>query len=634
VRIEERDDGDGKAWELENGQLAVRLERAGLALTVTDKRCGKQWRMEPERDGFLIQRYGIQVKRPLEELPLEEWREVREGRLHGVELMSVCPDPWIQYNVRIRVLLAEDAPELALVVAPHEDPGYVDERWIRELYWPRSFEHSASGAARTVLPFQQGTLLPGDWPAAVVGERAMNTFHPWGFEACTGPWWGHLDEGGAGYLAVIETPDDATFDFAHPAGGPTRIAPRWLTSFEAFRYPRRMLYRFFDDADHVDVALGYRDWCRAHGRWRSVQEKRLEKPQLDKLLGAIGVPQGGGRVRPWVRAYIVSLRREGVSKSLRTFSEICDLLDRTAEEHPDENVWVTLSGWQVLGYDHAHPAACPPAPEAGGWEGMRRVGETAARHGFLFGVHDQYRDFYYSSPFWSEELTLKDSRRDSPRHHYWAGGTQSILCPALMLDFVKMNVQQLRDQHIGLNATYQDVLTAIPLEECYDHLHPVTRTQCREARNAVFEYYRELGWLISSESASDWAAPALDSIRVHWARAGGGLEGEPLGIPVPLFSLVFGDCAVMASSAVPALIAALAGVNTLQPEDRLLRRLHAATAYMPLTAHALCSKDGQQQESVFGDRVRVWADLSTGAYRVSGLDGEGEVEGELRDGHM
>ncbi len=638
MKITTQNEGPLAEWVVENESLSVRLARDQLALTVTDKRCGKQWRMEPETDGFMIQRYGIQVRRPLAELPLERWREAREGSLHGIELISVCPNPWIQYNVRIRLLLAEKGADLVIVVAPHEEPGYVAERWIREVYYPRSFEHSRSANARTVLPFQQGTLLPGNWPQAIAGEAAMNIFHPWCWEGCTGPWWGHLDGSGPGYLAVIETPDDASFDFLHPEGGPTRIAPRWLPSFEAFRYPRRVLYRFFDRADHVTLALAYRQWCRANGRWRSIEEKRLEKPQLDKLRGAIGVPQreGGrsGRARPWVRALLTHLRRDGVERHFRSFAEIATLLDKTAEDHPGENVYFFLSGWQTLGYDHAHPAACPPCPEAGGWDGMRQVSEAASRHGFLFGVHDQYRDFFYSSPFWSDDLTRKDSRRDSPRHTYWAGGTQSILCPTLMLDFVKMNVQQLRDQHIRLNATYQDVLTAIPLEECFDARHPATRAQCRQARYSICEYYRDLGWLITSESASDWAAPVLDSFFVHWPCVTPGLSGEPVGIPVPLFSLAFHDCAALMSMATPALICALAGVNTLQPEDRLLRRLHAQTAYMPLTAHSILSEDGQQQESVFGDRVRVWADLASGDYRVMGLAGEQEVSGTLQDGHM
>ncbi len=623
VKVQQTAEGTPGTWTIESEHLSVRVQGDGLNLSVTDRRSGKRWQMEPERTGFLVQKYGRQLAKPLETLNLTECREAEEDGFRGIELRSVQPDPWQQYNVRVRFLLSPEEPELRITVAPHEEPGYNAETWIREVHYPRSFQHDASGDACTVIPFQQGTLLPGDWPNAIQGTLADKLLRVWAWEAVTGPWWGHVEESGAGYLAIIDTPDDVEFDFDHPAGGPTRIAPCWKTSWEAFRYPRRMVYRFFPEADHVKIALAYRDYCRRIGRWRSIEEKRLEKPQLDKLRGAI-------RLR--IMALLNRLSGEEVRRSFRSFDEIAEKLHETAEKHPDENVSFTLAGWQTLGYDHAHPAACPPCPEAGGWEGLRRISAAAREHGFLFSLHAQYRDFYLSSPFWSEERTRKDSRRDSPRHSYWAGGTQSILCPALMLDFVKMNVQQMRDQKVRLNAAHQDVLTAIPLEECFDERHPLTRGDCRQARSSIFEYYRTLGWVCSSESASDWGAPLLDSIRVHWARLEPGREGEPVGIPVPLFSLVFHDCAILRSGGTPPLLCALAGVNSGRAEDTVLRKLHAETAYMPLTSHRLLSEDGQVQESTFGDSVVVRADLTEGSYRITGLAEEGEISGSVQDG--
>lgn len=623
VRHQERNGGD--VWTVENEHLRVRLTKSGLGLEVTDKAGGKTWRMEEERRGFLVQKYGRQLEKPLATLNLDEWRPARRGEFRGVELRSVQPDPWQQYNVRVRFLLAPDRPELRITVEPHEVPGYNGETWIREIYYPRSFLHGNSPQCHTVIPFQQGTLLPGDWPRDIRGDLARRLFRIWGWEAVTGPWWGHVDESGAGYLAILDTPDDAEFEFDHPAGGPTRIAPYWTTSWEAFRYARTMIYRFFPDARHATLALAYRDYCRSTGRWRSLEEKRLEKPQIDKLRGAIKLRE---------MALLPHLGGEQVRRQFRSFDQIADKVDRFAREHPDDNVYLILAGWQTRGYDHAHPAAVPPNEEAGGWEGMRRLSDVAEEHDLLFAVHEQYRDFYYSSPFWSEQRTRKDSRRDSPRYAYWAGGTQSVLCPSLMLDFIKMNVEQLRDQKVKLNATYQDVLTAIPLEECYDPDHPLTRSECREARYRIFDYYHDLGWVIASESACDWAAPGVDYFRVMWARMEPGRRGEPVGIPVPLFSLAFHDCAIMHSGAVPALQCALAGANSLREEDRVLRRLHEQIAYMPLTDHRLLSADGARQESVFGDRVKLTADLEEGTYRITGLPEEDEVEGEVSDGRM
>jgi hypothetical protein len=619
--------GTEQTWVLENDLLTVTLRREELALTVLDKKSGKTWEMEREREtgGFTIQKNGIQIVKPLAAIPLTRSREVREGALRGWELIAEPTDAWLQFNVRVRVLLHETTGDLTIAVAPHEDPGHTADMWIREVHYPRSFVHSASPAAHMVVPLGHGVLLPGDLDMDLTGEPMLQTFAPWGWLTCFGPWWGHVDAGGAGYLANILTADDASFDFAHPAGGPTRFAPRWLTSFEAFRYERRIAYHFYSQADYQTMALDYRAYCQRIGRWRSIEEKRLEKPQLDQQVGMLQYAE---------MISIHSLNRKSIDVTFNSFESVAARAEAFALEHPGENLCVHLRGWQTRGYDHVHPQAVPPCPEAGGWEGMKKVSDVAAKHGMLFALHEQYRDYFLSSPYWSEELTRKDARRDSPRHHYWAGGTQSILCPELMLDFVKITINQLRDWHIFPNSTYQDVLTAIPLEECFDHRHPVSRTRCRETRDSIFEYYRMLGWLITSECAQDWAAPLLDSMHVQMPLINHGPCAKQVpGIPVPLYSLVFHDCTQVATwSNPPAPTAALFGINARDPENPDLHRLNQEAVYMPMTAHRFLSEDRQEQETVYGDAIRVRARLDTGAYSITGLKGKGEVAGVATKG--
>jgi hypothetical protein len=187
-----------------------------------------------------------------------------------------------------------------------------------------------------------------------------------------------------------------------------------------------------------------------------------------------------------------------------------------------------------------------------------------------------------------------------------------------------------------MNATYQDVLTAIELEECYDHRHPASRTECREARTWILDYYnKDLGWLITSETAADWAVPHMDSIRVHYPRREPqGKDKSLVGIPVPLFSLVFHDATLLVSRSVPAIIAAVSGMNTYNADDTLLRALHKEIAEMPLTKHELLADNGLQQRSVFGDAVTVEGDIEAGTYVVKGMAGKKEIKGQLVEGRM
>ena len=60
---------------------------------------------------------------------------------------------------------------------------------------------------------------------------------------------------------------------------------------------------------------------------------------------------------------------------------------------------VSSSGWLgTAGYDNQHPDYLPACKEAGGWEDMKELADTMHKCGYMFGIHDQYRDFYKAAP--------------------------------------------------------------------------------------------------------------------------------------------------------------------------------------------------------------------------------------------
>jgi len=141
-------------------------------------------------------------------------------------------------------------------------------------------------------------------------------------------------------------------------------------------------------------------------------------------------------------------------------------------------------------------------------------------------------------------------------------------------------------------------------------------------RGAIFDYYRTLGWLITSECATDWAVPLSDSMPIKMPIVNHGAHAQQVpGTPLPLFSLAFHDSVLLNNWGVPPLEAALWGVNAYYPEHPGLFAAIKQTAFMPLTSHELLSADGAEQESVFGGSVRVRANLKNGAYEVSGVKG-------------
>jgi hypothetical protein len=45
---------------------------------------------------------------------------------------------------------------------------------------------------------------------------------------------------------------------------------------------------------------------------------------------------------------------------------------------------------------------------AGGWEGMKRLAETCADLGYLFSLHDQYRDYYVDAPSYDPQFAIHE----------------------------------------------------------------------------------------------------------------------------------------------------------------------------------------------------------------------------------
>jgi hypothetical protein len=79
----------------------------------------------------------------------------------------------------------------------------------------------------TVIPSDDGTLLPRNWPKLyhpihrAEGDHSIIQSHL--SETWAMSWWG-FEKGSS---AIMKTSDDAAYTFSHPAGGPTFMGPIW-----------------------------------------------------------------------------------------------------------------------------------------------------------------------------------------------------------------------------------------------------------------------------------------------------------------------------------------------------------------------------------------------------------------------
>ena len=510
------------AWIVRNPQLELAIDKADLSITV--KTAEEAWQMAPCDDADL---------------------EVRGGRDFGFRsAQSKRAEAFnTGYSVGMTVSLGDfpEAPGFELILCINlignevvfelVAPGDLEN--LRAINWPKALLTSNTADDLSVVPYMQGMLLPGNWDQKVRCRDLCNS------RSLYMPWWGQI-RNGRGVLTILETSDDAGAGYEHPAGGPTRIQPRWYASMGKVRYPRVVRYVFDDDATYVSMAKRYRRYVRETGRFVSLDEKRVRTPNLNEVIGRPVIHIGS--LYHFVKeASLFNKDRIELNHQLIIFDELAAGLRKLKEKGIDD-AYVHLDGWGFYGYDNGHPDVLPPGEEQGGWEGLRDFADACDELGYLFAVHDQYRDFYFNAVSFDDRLAATRSDGSREEHSTWCGGPQTILNSWFAPGYVRRNHDLFAANGVKVRGAYLDVFSVVPLEESAQKAHPMSRTECARRRRECFDLLRARGYVVSSEEPTDYLVAHLDL--VHHApyptapHIGG---GGPVGIPAPLFNLVYHD---------------------------------------------------------------------------------------------
>jgi hypothetical protein len=187
------------------------------------------------------------------------------------------------------------------------------------------------------------------------------------------PFFGQV-RNGAGYCAIYETPHDAKHYVQHEAGGDTWVQPICIPSLGTMRHTRVMVYDFFESCDYISIAKHYRNYVKKKGRLRTLAQKALANPNVDKLYGSLSLRR---RAKTHVVTDAQRYNHEDPSRndSVVTFDEIGECLNKLHSSGV-QGAHFVVDGWCADGYDNKHPDPFPIAPEAGGEEGLRRLRNT------------------------------------------------------------------------------------------------------------------------------------------------------------------------------------------------------------------------------------------------------------------
>jgi hypothetical protein len=554
--------------------------------------------------------------------------------------IKIVLSEWNNMDIKLFMTLCLEGKDEDLVFHVSAEEGQTS---IRQLNWPTAL--NPENVDHTLLSNWRGVLLPSDWPKPYHpirtsesdgtitptdrSEIVSNVIESWSMS-----WWG-FQKGNSAMMVIIESPNDAAYQFSHPAGGPTIIGPRWRASLGKFRYPRYGRFCFIEKGNYVNMAKRYRKYAMDMGLFVSLKDKINSRPIVGELIGT-----------PLIRSSILRNYKEGSARWVREPDNRYRLttFDQKAEEFRDfkqngiEKLHVVLTGWPELGYDRQHPEVLPVAPVAGGFDGMKKLAETCKELGYLFALHDQYRDFYVDAPSFDiqfavheeddkgEPMMFPGTRFGSykegriPYMDYWDGGKMTYLSGRFALGHLKKNYQGLFDHGIYPKGSYLDVFGYIAPDEDFNPQHPSTRTHAISDRIDCYNWAKNNLGLVGTEAACDWTVPHAD-------------YSSPLrirdGIEVPLWDLVYHD-AIFTTYNPRDLRGPLYGGmpqigGTPDIDEDFLHELnrmvgfHKRVALLEMTDHEFLDDNYRRERTTFSDGSTVTVDWDKNSIDINPL---------------
>ncbi|MBN1855101.1 MAG: carbohydrate binding domain-containing protein [Pirellulales bacterium] len=368
-------------------------------------------------------------------------------------------DPLSMREIAVRVWLDGDAPEL--IVALDSD-GEMDA----PLAWPAPFT-SAKGQL-LILPVNEGISYPAD--DASLPEMH---YHLYGGHGLCMPWYGAMD-GGAGWMAIVATADDAAVSLPRH-DGLLFLAPEWEPQKRRFGPQRVIRYVVFNDGGYVAMTKRYREYTRKTGLLiKTLAEKRQAVPAVDLLVGAVNIWCWDRDAVAWCR----ELQAAGIQRILWSNALPPDQIRSL------NDLGVLTSRYDIY-QDAMNPENFPRLRGIhSGW-----TSEAWKNDDLMIGADGQWIRGW--------EVEAKDGTRIPC-------GT---LCDRQAVAYAKRRIPSDLATH-PYRCRFIDTTTASPWRECWHPKHPMTRTESKQFKMDLLAYVSDgCGLVCGSETGHDAAVP-------------------------------------------------------------------------------------------------------------------------------
>jgi hypothetical protein len=558
-----------------------------------------------------------------------------EGAFQGKALrLSGYPDT----DLALELVLAMDADTDELLVQIAQVGGSDTVTRMDHLY---RFAKRVSEGGYLVLSHGSGYLIPADCPDELPGK---------GFQGGTiGGRWSlplfGVVKGNESLVAIVDTWWDCDVHGNHIPGDFSELDFRWAPSLGKLGYPRRVRYRFAQGLDYVGMAKLYRAEARAQGLVRTLKEKTAESPQIQRYLEGVLV-----RWAPWNPAQISAVLQQLQKLRDRGLQLNLFFPKWPSQGYSDERSTAQTSDGIWQGYIH-------PDPVPGGWTAIAEFNRKARDIGCLIQGFINPMTQKEGAPGY--DPALWPLQADGAPHQYWLSiqGAPERNQRALA---------SLPEHGVHMDVLYYDGYSAAshPVED-FNPAHPCTLRDVYEGQNRCFADSRRAGIMPGAELARFWAMRDCDYwFYTDWSSdrlfntENKGCPG-PVGVPVPLFELVFHDCYLAGFSGggyklyhpgfdwwddqhprLYELLFVAAPCHNWLPEgafpyDRIdapeaetrwawLRKMAAlcvATKHAEMVSHEFLSDGYQRRRVKFANGVVAEFDMAHDRYKVTGAEG-------------
>ena len=440
----------------------------------------------------------------------------------------------IKFIVEARIL---DGGKVDFSIEAENEEG-VD---VKAVSFPQSFNAKQYDGKNsyTVDSMRQGFLLP-DTNKKNINKlffmtkrwRKINT------PEASLPLWGRVCDG-HGYCGILENSIDASLFSSIGKNFAFLTSVNWLGSLGKLAYKRVCHMHFYDECDYNTFAKEFRAQEIAQGNFVSIDEKIKQNPKVKELVGAPIIQwkimqKNDKKSKQYADTHIKKIFNYTFAESEEMFKQFkdCGL----------EKAYINIAGWGRDGYDNLHPYVLPFAEEAGGTEGMQSLNKTCRELGYIFGLEDQYRDYYLKNKeVYDKELAVKNINGKSKVLKNTAGGKHTFLCATAAKQFIERTYSEIEDADINVDGVQLDGFGSSELDECYNVDHTMTREDCMNARANCFNFFREKGVIACADEVGVHTVKYVDLVKHAPYELSKQEKGLQLGVAVPLVNLVYHD---------------------------------------------------------------------------------------------